>query len=55
MPFGYERRDVDRISVRDFARASETAERSRGLDRHARDRLRRASPSIRLNIVERNG
>ncbi|HYN79378.1 MAG TPA: four helix bundle protein [Lamprocystis sp. (in: g-proteobacteria)] len=55
MQFGHEQLDVYRVSVQYVAWAYETAKRLRGLDRHARDQLLRASQSIPLNIAEGNG
>jgi four helix bundle protein len=55
MQFGHEQLDVYRVSVRYVAWAYETAKRLRGIDRHARDQLLRASQSIPLNIAEGNG
>jgi four helix bundle protein len=43
------------VPVRNVARAYKTAKRSRSLDRHARNRLRRAAPSLPLNSAEGNG
>jgi four helix bundle protein len=43
------------FSIRYVAWASEIAKRLRGIDRHARDQLLRASQSIPLNIAEGNG
>ncbi len=55
MQFGHEQLDVYRVSIQYVAWAYETAKRLRGIDRHARDQLLRASQSIPLNIAEGNG
>jgi len=55
MQFGHEQLDVYRVSIRYVAWAYETAKRLRGIDRHTRDQLLRASQSIPLNIAEGNG
>ncbi len=55
MHFGHEQLDVYQLSVRYVAWAYETAKRLRGIDRHARDQLLRASQSVPLNIAEGNG
>jgi four helix bundle protein len=55
MQFGHERLDVYQLSVRYVAWAYATAKRLKGIDRHARDQLLRASQSIPLNIAEGNG
>jgi len=55
MQFGYEQLDVYRVSVRYVAWAYEVAKSLKGIDRHARDQLLRASQSIPLNIAEGNG
>ena len=55
MQFGHEQLDVYRVSIRYVAWAYETAKRLKGIDRHARDQLLRASQSIPLNIAEGNG
>jgi four helix bundle protein len=55
MQFGHEQLDVYQISIRYVTWAYETAKRLRGIDRHARDQLLRASQSIPLNIAEGNG
>ena len=54
MQFGHEQLDVYRVAIRYVAWAYETAKRLRGIDRHARDQLLRASQSIPLNIAEGN-
>ena len=55
MQFGHEQLDVYRVSIRYVAWAYETAKRLKGIDRHAREQLLRASQSIPLNIAEGNG
>jgi len=55
MQFGHEQLDVYRILIRYVAWAYETAKPLKGIDRHARDQLLRASQSIPLNIAEGNG
>ena len=55
MAFGHEKLDVYRISIRDVLWAYEVAGGLKGVDRHARDQLLRASQSIPLNIAEGNG
>ena len=52
MPLDHETLDVYRVSV-DFAAWTYTlARKLRGVDRHARDQLLRASQSIALNVAE---
>ena len=55
MAFGHEKLDVYRISIRYVSWAYEVAGGLKGVDRHARDQLLRASQSIPLNIAEGNG
>ena len=55
MPFGHEQLDVYRVSIQYVSWAYEVARGLRGVDRHARDQLLRASQSIALNIAEGNG
>jgi four helix bundle protein len=55
MQFGHEQLDVYRISIRYVAWAYETAKPLKGIDRHTRDQLLRASQSIPLNIAGGNG
>jgi four helix bundle protein len=55
MQFGHEQLDVYRVSIRYVAWAYEVAKGLKGIDRHARDQLLRASQSIPLNIAEGNG
>jgi len=53
--FDHERLDVYRVSI-EFAKWSYLICKDlRGIDRHARDQLLRASQSIPLNIAEGNG
>ncbi len=46
MQFGHGKLDVHPVSIQSVARAYEVAECLKGIDRHARDRLLRASQSI---------
>jgi four helix bundle protein len=55
MQFDHEQLDVCRVSIRYVAWAHETAKRLKGIDRHARDQLLRASDSIPSKIAEGNG
>ena len=55
MHFGHEQLDVYRVSMRYVPWAYEVAKGLKGIDRHARDQLLRASQSIPLNIAEGNG
>ncbi len=55
MQFGHEKLDVYRLSIDYVAWAYSLAKNLRGVDRHARDQLLRASQSIPLNIAEGNG
>ena len=55
MEFGHEKLDVYRLSVDYVAWAYALAKTLKGVDRHARDQLLRASQSIPLNIAEGNG
>ena len=55
MPFGHEQLDVYRVSIQYVSWAYEVAKGLKGVDRHARDQLLRASQSIPLNIAEGNG
>jgi four helix bundle protein len=55
MQFGHEQLDVYQLSIRYVSWAYEIASRLKGIDRHARDQLLRASQSIPLNIAEGNG
>ena len=55
MQFGHEKLDVYRVSVQYAAWAYQAAKPLKGVDRHARDQLLRASQSIPLNIAEGNG
>ena len=55
MQFGHEKLDAYHVSIQYVAWAYEVAKRLRGIDRHARDQLLRASQSIPLNIAEGNG
>ena len=55
MQFGHEQLDVYRVAIQYVAWAYELARRLKGIDRHARDQLLRASQSIPLNIAEGNG
>ena len=55
MEFGHEQLDVYRVSIRYVAWAYEIAVSLKGVDRHARDQLLRASHSIPPNTAEGNG
>ncbi len=55
MSFGHEKLDVYRVSIDYVAWAYRLAKRLKGIDRHARDQLLRASQSIPQNIAEGNG
>ena len=55
MQFGHEQLDVYRVSIQYVAWAYEVAKSLKGIDRHARDQLLRASQSIPQNIAEGNG
>mgnify|MGYP006301985745 FL=1 len=55
MQFGHEKLDVYRLSIDYVAWAYRLAKRLKGIDRHARDQLLRASQSIPQNIAEGNG
>ena len=55
MQFGHEQLDVYRVSIRSVSWAYDVAGGLKGVDRHARDQLLRASQSIALNIAEGNG
>ncbi len=55
MQFGHEQLDVYQLSIRYVSWAYEIASGLKGIDRHARDQLLRASQSIPLNIAEGNG
>jgi four helix bundle protein len=55
MQFGHEQLDVRQVSIRYVAWAYEVAKSLKGIDRHARDQLLRASQSIPLNVAEGNG
>ena len=55
MAFDHERLDVYRVSLQFVAWSYRLSGALRGLDRHARDQLLRASQSIPLNIAEGNG
>jgi hypothetical protein len=52
MAFGHEEPDVYRISIRSVSWAYEVAGGLKGVDRHARDQLLRASQSIPLDLSE---
>jgi four helix bundle protein len=52
MPFRHEQLAFYRVSIRCVAWAYKLAKRLKGIDRHARDQLLRASQSIPLNIAE---
>ena len=55
MQFGPEQLDVCRVSIRYVDWAFEAAKRLRGIDRHARDQLLRASQSINLDNDNEDG
>ena len=55
MVFGHEQLDVYRLVIDYVAWAYFLAKELSGVDRHARDQLLRAAPSIPLNIAEGNG
>jgi four helix bundle protein len=55
MKFGHERLDVYQLALEYVAWVYGLAKRLKGLDRHARDQILRASQSIPLNIAEGNG
>jgi four helix bundle protein len=55
MQFGHKQLDVYKVSIRYVAWAYGIAKNLKGVDRHARDQLLRASQSIPLNIAEGNG
>ncbi|QVL49256.1 MAG: four helix bundle protein [Thiocapsa sp.] len=55
MPFGHEQLDVYQVAIRYVSWAYAIARGLKGIDRHARDQLLRASQSIPLNIAEGNG
>ena len=55
MKFGHEQLDVYRLSLEYIAWAYALAKRLKGVDRHSRDQLLRASQSIPQNIAEGNG
>ena len=55
MKFGHERLDVYQLSVKYVGWAYSLSRQLKGIDRHARDQLLRASQSIPLNIAEGNG
>ncbi len=55
MKFGHEQLDVYRLAIEYVAWSYLVAKDLKGIDRHARDQLLRASQSIPLNIAEGNG
>ena len=55
MAFGHEQLDVYRVSLEYTAWAYNIARGLKGVERHARDQLLRASQSIPQNIAEGNG
>jgi four helix bundle protein len=55
MQFGHAQLDGYRVSIQYVAWAYHRAKRLKGIDRHARDQLLRASQFVPLNIAEGNG
>ena len=55
MQFGHEQLAVYQVAMQYVAWAYDVAKGLKGMDRHARDQLLRASQSIPLNIAEGNG
>jgi four helix bundle protein len=53
--FDHEKLDVYRVSIEFVAWSYRLSAELKGMDRHARDQLLRASQSIPLNIAEGNG